>query len=87
MLPWPGRQWEIVPDAEPGTRSIKFPAVWCDTALQCTATASDDQVTLEPLAGLRLEIPLAVWMQIAPHMTALAHSEPPDLPPDLPPAA
>lgn len=84
VLPWPGRKWEIVPTAEPGTTAVRFPAVYRGIQLQCTAKASRGQVTLEPLAGVELEIPLEVWMQITPYMTAVALGGSDD---DLPPAA
>lgn len=72
VLPWPGRRWELVPCAEPGTTAVRFPAVYRGIHLQCTAKAGDNQVTLEPLAGVELEIPLDVWMSLAPYMTVAA---------------
>lgn len=72
MLPWPGRHWAPVPCAEPGTTSIKCPARWRGRDYLITITASDGQVEIEPTPDVKLEIPLEVWMQIAPLLTAMA---------------
>lgn len=78
MLPWPERHWDIVPSAEPFVRTVKFPCVYRGTRLLATATARSDQIDLEPLAGVRLEVPLEVWKRLAPYLTALALSLPED---------
>lgn len=79
MLPWPhADRWRPVPDAEPNTRTIKFPAVYRDVSVLATAIARHDQIDIVPAPGVVLEIPLEVWQTIAPFLTAAALVRRPD---------
>lgn len=75
MLPrcWP-RGWRSVPDADPGSKSIGFPAVWDGVHVIATARADSQQITITPVAGKDLEIQLDVWESIAPFLTIAAHT-------------
>lgn len=70
VLPWPGRKWELVPCAEPGTTTVSLPCVHRGLQRLGTATASSDGIALEGAAGDRIEIPPDVWLQLAPFLTA-----------------
>ena len=72
--------WLFVPTAEPGSRSIAFPAVYDGVHVLVSATAHNDQISLDPIPGKRLEVSLEVWMSVAPFLTAVALSLPPDPP-------
>lgn len=65
-----------VPDANPGARTIAFPATVNGVQVQMTAVAHDDQIDLYPIASRRIEIPLDVWHQVAMFLTVAAHSKP-----------
>lgn len=69
-----------MPDAEPNSRTIAFPAVWDGVHVLVSATAHNDQITLRPVPSLTLEIPLDVWRTVAPFLTAAALSLPSDSP-------
>jgi hypothetical protein len=72
--------WLFVPTAEPGSRTIAFPAVYDGVHVLVSATAHNDQISLDPVPGKRLEVSLEVWMTVAPFLTAVALSLPPDPP-------
>lgn len=77
MLPT-GPDWRPVPDAQPNTRTLAFPAVYNGVQIIGTAIARQGQIDIVPVPGVVLEIPLDAWRGMAPFLTAAALTRPSD---------